>query len=158
MDILTERGRTTVTQELEAADIFERNYPSIIYNHTPKGLPAVIDAVLTRKKNIVGVVETKCRVNMDLATLMRDYNGRWLVTNEKIIKAIEVANILQVPFVGFLYFPNDKQLLFKRLWTPEKGWCVNHNVIKTTTQATVNGGTTQRYNAFIDMTDAEIIE
>ena len=158
MDINTPKGAETLIQELEAAEIFERHHPKLLYCHTPKDEPARVDAVLVKGRHVVAVVETKCRPSMDLADLMVKYEGTWLVTNQKVIDNKTCAELMNVPFVGFLYLPGDKKLLFKTIWHPKRGWAKRINVRRTETQATVNGGKAVRDNAYIDMSDADVIE
>jgi hypothetical protein len=79
------------------------------------------------------------------------------VTDEKIRKAQQIAEALQVPFVGFLYMPETDALLFETLWHPSKGWTVDIQVKETETQATINGGKILRKNAYIDMSKAKLI-
>lgn len=156
MDIKTEKGQRTLEQEREAIEIWRAHYPSVIYNETPKGKPAIVDAVLTTGKGeICGIVETKCRVSMDLEEFDSRYNWKWLITFEKVMNAVDVAKALQVPFVGFLYFPRDKTLLVQKIFSPDTGFCTVMEIRHTTTQATVNGGKIDRDNAYIDMSSAK---
>jgi hypothetical protein len=159
MDILTTKGRKTVEQEQEAIKIWNSKYPSIIYNETPKKKPADIDAILiNEKKEIVGVVETKCRVSMSLDKFYNFYSGKWLVTFEKIMKAVSVSKSIYVPLVGFLYFPDEKTLLVQKIFDPENGFCVAFDVRHTETQASVNGGLIYRDNAYIDMNKSKVLK
>jgi hypothetical protein len=86
-----------------------------------------------------------------------EHKSRWLVTDEKIRKAQQIAEALQVPFVGFLYMPETDALLFTTLWHPASGWTVDIQVKETQTQATINGGKIVRRNAYIDMSRAKLI-
>lgn len=155
MDVLTTRGQKTLEQEKEAIGIWRANYPDITYNHTPKDSPADIDAILTGRDNrIVGVVETKCRVSMSLEEFLDTYDSMWLVTYSKITSGINISKALQVPFVGFLYFPREKTLLVKSIYCPRDGVKARMEIKHTTTQKTVNGGKIMRDNAYIDMSNA----
>ena len=69
----------------------------------------------------------------------------------------EVANALQVPFVGWLYLPADKTLLVKTIWRPVQGFVAELAVTQSITQKTINGGSVMRANAYIDMKDAKVI-
>lgn len=155
MDILTERGKETLEQERDAVAVWLNHYPDLTYNETPKGRPADIDAILTNKRHeIIGVVETKCRVSMSLREFDEEYESMWLVTFDKILRGIDVSNALQVPLVGFLYFPHDITLLVKNIYCPRNGLQTPMEVRNTKTQRTVNGGTIMRDNAYIDMSKA----
>ena len=85
------------------------------------------------------------------------YEKRWLVTQKKLDDASEIAQALQTKLVGFLYFPEADVLLVKTLMAPGKGWVTNIRKEHTRTQATINGGSTVRLNAYIDMTDALVL-
>lgn len=159
MDILTDKGRKTVEQEQEAIEIWKSNYPDIIYNETPKKKPADIDAILTTKSHqIIAVVETKCRVSITFDEFCNKYQEKWLVTFDKITRSINVSKALCVPFVGFLYFPEAKMLLTKKIFDPSTGLKTSLEVRNTETQATVNGGSIFRDNAYIDMSGAKVLK
>ena len=155
MDILTERGQETLQQVADAIDIWTRHYPTLQYVHTPSDRPADIDGVIIQKGTIRGIVEIKCRVSMSLEAFDNDYKSEWLVTFDKIIRCMRVSNAVQAPFVGFLYFPREKVLLYKTIYRPDQGVQATMRVENTATQATVNGGKINRDNAYIDMKDAK---
>lgn len=155
MDILTKRGQRTREQEEEAVRIWKAHHPTIRYNETPKDSPADIDAILTNDRDaIIGVVETKCRVSMSMTEFEDTFDSMWLVTFDKIVRGMNIAKALQVPLVGFLYFPFEKTLLVQKIYCPTTGLQTPMEVKHTTTQTTVNGGTIMRDNAYIDMSKA----
>ena len=156
MDILTLRGQETVRQENLAIKIWEKNVPDFKYVHTPKDRPCTVDAFLVKNNIIQAVVETKCR-DMYLGKLKTKYSWRWLVTFEKIVMAQNIARQLHVPLVGFLYCIPDKTLLVHTIWNPKTGYC-DFEVMKTKTQATVNGGDATRDNAYINVKEAKVYE
>ena len=101
------------------------------------------------------MAETKrLRYDMTLDQFAEAYREEWLVTFDKIIKGIKVAEALRVPFYGFLYIVQNRALLLRRLWSPRVGLEFARLVVrKTKTQATCNGRRScVRDNAFIDMT------
>jgi hypothetical protein len=156
MDILTERGQKTLSQEAEAIAIWHSSYPSIRYFETPKDRPADVDAILTTASGkLVGVAETKCRVSITIDQFENKYKFLWLVTFDKIVRGMNVAKSLQVPLVGFLYFPVEKTLLFQKIFCPQDGLQTAIDIRRTKTQATVNGGEIYRDNAYINMENAK---
>ena len=157
MDILTPKGQESKRQEDRAIDLWHRSFPSLRYCETPKDKPATVDAIIVRGDEIRAVVETKCRPQLNMTIFALEHKSRWLVTDEKIRKAQQIAEALQVPFLGFLYMPETDALLFETLWHPEKGWKVDIEVKETQTQATINGGKIVRRNAYIDMSRAKLI-
>ncbi len=157
MDVLTPRGQESRNQEERAIAIWQARFPHIHYVHTPKDSPAVVDAVLVREGQIVGVVETKCRPQLTVLQFSMDYQSRWLVTKKKIDDGVQTAKALCVPYVGFLFLPEADLLLYQTIWRPNHGYVCDITVSDTRTQATINGGSIVRTNAFIDMSKAKFI-
>lgn len=156
MDVLTPAGQKTLQDEARAQEIFEINFPGWRYMHTPKNRPADVDAVVIHEGQVSGVIETKCRYDVDLKEFNQRYNGQWLVTFDKLIKGRDVATALQVPLVGFLYLVRSDVLLMITIF--ENGSFVPKiRMEETVTQKTVNGGRIVRTNAFIDMSTARIL-
>jgi hypothetical protein len=157
LDVLTPRGTVSRQWEDRAVELWSSQWPDLKYVHTPKDKPAIVDALLIKNGAVVGVVETKCRPSLSLVDFKVTHNMRWLVTNEKLQKAQVIAAGLSVPLIGFLYMPEQDLLLYNSLWKPEKGWVVDIETKTTKTQATINGGTAWRENAYIDMTNSKMI-
>jgi hypothetical protein len=158
MDILTPRGQISRKQEERAIEIWHRHHPRLRYTHTPKDSPASVDAVIVLNDQIVGVVETKCRPQLTIADFRVLYESRWLVTAKKIEDGVDIARGLYVPFVGFLYIPSDDVLLHQTIWKPgQHGYACNVDIRNTRTQATVNGGSIVRENAYVDMSNARAL-
>jgi len=154
MDILTERGAETLRDEVRAKAIFLATHTAYSYIETPKDQPASVDAFLVRDGIIRSVVETKCRYDCDYNKFSAQYESQWLVTMNKIERARAIALGLCVPLVGFLYLRQSDLLLVQSI-TDHKGMYVPDITIKPTrTQATVNGGSIIRSNAYIDMSGA----
>jgi hypothetical protein len=88
---------------------------------------------------------------------MQDHKAEWLVTYQKLKDGQAIADALCTKFVGFLYLPDADILMFKTLWSKEHGWATPMRIMQTRTQATINGGSAVRENAFINMTDATVL-
>jgi hypothetical protein len=157
MDILTPRGQESRKWEDRAVQIWSSHYPDIIYASTDKDAPCVVDAVLVKNGKIIGVVEQKSRPGMTVLDFNVTYGKRWLVTQKKLDDASEIAQTLHTKLVGFLYFPEADVLLVKTLMAPGKGWVTDIRKEHTRTQATINGGSVVRLNAYIDMTEALVL-
>ena len=157
LNVLTERGQAAVEQEKEAVAIWNSHFPDLIYNDTPKDSPAAVDAIITRNGSVLAVVETKCRY-ISYATFTEVYQNRWLVTFEKLAKAREISEAMNVPLLGFLFLVEDKKLIWRKIWDPKDGWTVDFYVQKTKTKKNINGGEALRDNAFIDMIEANILD
>ena len=158
MDILTEKGQVSLSDEQYAARWMEKKF-SLKYIQTPKDSPAVIDAIITNKTSseILAVVETKCRYDVvSLDQFQTNYKNEWLVTWSKVHNAINIATSMGVPCVGFLYLVKPKVLLMQRISDPDGKLVVEVRLSTTSTKATTNGGRALRTNAFIDMSEAAI--
>ncbi len=155
LDIETERGQATLAQEKQAYAIFEARFPDFLVLHTDKTKPEPFDGWILRNDKITSVVETKCRVDVSYEEFLKRYQNKWLVTEAKLqIIANYIKNSeIPVPLYGFLFFPNSKVLLIKKL-IDKSGEITARELRRTNTQATVNGGTAYRMNAFIPMMDA----
>jgi hypothetical protein len=158
LDINTPRGQETLHDELEMAALFEEHRPGFSYVMTDKTGTATVDAIIVRlyNKAIIGVAEAKCR-KMTLDTFRGPFKSEWLVTAEKVRGGAAIAKALGVPLWGFCYLVPSRILLTQRLFDPASGWLARIEERRTKTQATVNGGTAWRLNAYIDMRSATMI-
>ena len=156
MDILTTKGQATLKDEQRAADIFKKHFPTYQYLETPKDMPAVVDALLYERE-LMAVVETKCRYDMDYDKFCHAYNCEWLVTFDKINKGAKLAASLGVCLVGFLYIVPSDYLLVQKLSDTDGNFIVDIHLRETETQRTINGGLITRTNAFINMKGARVL-
>ena len=156
MDILTPKGMVTLIQEMDAIQIFLGKYPSYDFIETPKDEPADIDGFIIRNGTLVSGVEVKCRM-MTCDQLFHDYKGRWLITYDKIERGISICRSLGVDFRGFLYLVPDKTLMIVKIWDHKTGETVDMDLEETRTQATVNGGSIVRLNAYVSVAGATVV-
>lgn len=156
LDVNTDRGRETLREEENACSLFERRYDGYKYFNTPKTTAADIDAVICKGNTAVAIAETKCR-SETLDIFKGRYMSEWLLTHEKLFKGKQISDALQVSFLGLIYLVPSRCLLVSRLYTPKDGWLVRFRVEKSWTRATCNGGMANRDNAYIDISNAEII-
>lgn len=157
MDILSARGQTTLPDEQRAKEIFLINYPAYRYVETPKDRPADVDAFLVHGDSIRAIVETKCRYDCDLPKFREAYGNEWLVTFDKIERARAIARSLCVKVIGFLYLKQTDVLLVQELVSADGLYVPSIRLDSTTTQATINGGTATRTNAYIKMDSAKLL-
>lgn len=162
LDINTERGQATLADEMRLAYLFE-THAHQRYIHTPKNLACCVDALIVDDEThpgmpvITAVAESKCRYDLTLAKLLKEFRGEWLVTFAKLTIAQHLADSIAVPLYGFLYLVDENVLLTKCLYLPTRGWITKFRVEQTETKATCNGGAAIRANAYIDMRDATVI-
>lgn len=148
LSINTPKGQKSIADEQLVAKWVERK--GMLYIQTPKDRPAYVDAILVKDGELFAVVETKCRYNMTLEVLKNKFGNEWLVTEAKIEYGLEIADMLCVRFLGFLYLVDADTLL-----TVDLGK-VPRRIAVTETQQTVNGGKIMRTNAYIDMSNAKV--
>jgi len=156
MDILTQKGQLTLPDEARAHQLFTSQHANFTYVETPKDKPSDIDAFLVKNGIIKAVVETKCRYDCDINKFFGQYNGKWLVTLDKIERCRDVAKSLCVDFVGFLYLKQSDILLVQKISNVFGSYVPNIEIKSTETQATINGGKAVRSNAYIDMSKAKV--
>ena len=153
LDVLTPKGQKSIVDEQKAKAIFLRNFSEYNYIETHKDKSADVDAFLTKDLVIKAIIETKCRYDVTIEEFKERYKSQWLITFDKLERAKVLAKILQVDVVGFLYLVQSETLLVQKII--DDGEYVGRIVIeKTKTQKTINGGSVERVNAFIDMTQA----
>ena len=158
LDVLTPKGQQSVRDEQAAVALFTGRYPQYRYCQTDKGLPADVDAILMIDGCLRQVVETKCRYDCDLPKFMGAYKGQWLVTYDKVVRAMAIAKGLRIGLMGFLYIVPSKTLLVQRITDDEGKFLISLRIETTETQATTNGGRALRSNAYIDMRNATVIK
>jgi hypothetical protein len=158
LDVLTPKGQQSVRDEQAAVALFTGRFPQYAYCETPKDLSADVDALLMIGGTLRQVVETKCRYDCDMEKFMGQYRGQWLVTYDKLVRAMDVAKALRIGLMGFVYIVPSKTLLVARITDDQGKFLVPFSVQTTRTQATINGGSAVRSNAYINMRGATVIK
>ena len=152
-DIDTQKGQQTKIWE-EACMTLLTHHTGLTWSKTKE--PCEVDGILTdRKKDLRFVVEQKSR-QMTYDRLMRDFDGYWLLTADKLRHLAAAAKMLYAPAVGVLYLVPDETVLVLRLMDDTGRMLVPYRSEATVTQRTVNGGLARRMNAFINMKQAAI--
>lgn len=152
LDILTPRGQQTLRDLDTAVRLWESNNPGWRVSLLPDDRESAIDGFLISPSGQTAAgIEVKCRYKVTRDSFRAAFNNEWLITMRKLTTAWNVCSSLCVPLVGFLYLVDDQTLLTKRIVDSEGDFCAGFRCEKTETQKTVNGGTAQRANAFINM-------
>ena len=135
MDIFTPKGQESLEQErkLLASFCAATNYSVI---ETDKNQPAQVDGFIVDGGVLCGVFESKCR-KADVAK-MHKWGDEWILTHQKLLDGAEISKRLCTPFYGIVYLLDEPIGIFIKLTDSE-------------TQATINGGTVVRANAYIDL-------
>lgn len=154
LGVLSEKGQKAVEQARVGLSLIPRKYIE-----TSQSREGAIDGFFLNDSGeyIAAAFEVKAR-DMTLERLNKSFAGEWLLTFEKIKKGAEVAKHLCVPFFGVVYLvPEDKTLLIKL--TDDHGNIVAPMRLEVTpTQATCNGGSAMRTNAYISMHSARVFK
>ena len=154
LDINTPRGEIAKADQIAAAKIvFDGS--EYKFHHTDTNGPARVDGVVTLEGMVVGVAEIKSR-DMTEGDLIGQFKYEWLITMDKILDLVEAAKLLGVTGYGMLYLKPSQKVLVVRICDSKGNLTCKFRVEKTETQATCNGGTALRDNAFIDMRKARV--
>jgi len=142
-----------LADEAKAVALFQARYPKWKYIDTDKETESKADALLTCEDKFAGLVLTSCRYHCSVSTFRLNWNSEWLLTWRKLAIGALLCRHLQTRLYGFLYVVDDDTLLIQRLFdpskSPERRWLTPIRFAYTETQATCNGGSIVRRNAFI---------
>lgn len=153
LDVNTPKGQVTVAQEEEQLAILHRANPAFTFIHTPKDRASDVDGFIVKNHSVVGMFLSSCRTSS--REQMRKWGDTWLLTYDKIQKAIPLAKQLCVPVYGCIYLVPD-QLVLTLTLVDDKGEVMPMmRLERTQTQATVNGGQVTRTNAYISLATAK---
>lgn len=152
LDCETEKGREWMNGQFKTMAELEKLGYVVLQT---AALNSEFDAFIARDidgvKTIVGVAEIKTRDNAGPVKLTVEYLKRdgYLITHEKVMHGQKVSKFLSVPFYVIVRLVNDHVILFWKM-TDDKGEPqFDYPVRPTTTQATCNGGTAVRNNAYL---------
>jgi hypothetical protein len=142
---------------MDAIQSFLGKYPDFDFIETPKDQPADIDGFIVKGGTIISGVEVKCRM-MSYHDLMNKFNSEWLITYDKIERGIAICRSLGIDFRGFLYLVPEQILIIVKIWDYKTREDCIMKIEETRTQATVNGGSIVRLNAYVDVSNATVIQ
>lgn len=159
LDINSERGQKSLEQEREVQS-FVKHCWNVDIIETPKISSSKCDGFLVRNNEILALFETKCRYDMSYSDLVD--RGSWLITYDKILQCKKISEMLQVPFIGFLYLApkasNERVLLFVKITDKTGNFVFEFETYNQETQKTINGGTIIRENAYIPVDQLEFVK
>jgi hypothetical protein len=160
LDINTPKGQKSVEDEQIMLQQIRKVWELDVIE-TPKKKAAKIDTMLARDGVLVGITENKCRYNMyfkdDHFYLPKADTKKvdsWLITNEKIENGRILAGALCVPFFGFLHLVHDNTILWWKIASSDGKFLIDFDSKESKTQATINGGTIMRDNAYLPIKHA----
>ena len=140
----TERCWAAIMQHFAFMDVKRQ------YLHDAHPADGILRSRATNKPLML--IEVKSRHDFDERTFWERHRGTWLISNHKLRDNIPIARAMRIPFYGAMHIVQSRTVLFKKIWGD--GVTCAHEVRRCSTQATINGGTKIRDNAFIPMDDA----
>jgi hypothetical protein len=153
LDCRTEVGQEFIADQHLILNRVERAWRCSAVR-TPDQDAADIDALLERAGCLCAVVEVKARTMSE--DTLRSF-GSIIVTNEKLNKGITLAKSLCVPFF-FVVGLKGGPIFWWRVCDANGRVAVIREVANTRTQATCNGGSVVRLNAYLSLKQAHRID
>lgn len=155
LDANTPLGRAAIESSREGIGAFLKEHPSLRLIETDQQQPADVDGILHDGKVVRAVVELRTRY-LTLDKMMDTYEGKWLVSYDKLERGRELAIALRCDFVGVIVLAPSSIALVKRLCDSSGEWTCAFTTAITNTKATVNStAIDRRKNAFVDITTAK---
>lgn len=184
IDAMSPRGLVAVEWARKGLNAWNRMHPQYCWIETKQDRYADLDVIIGKpegdwaEKHIGNPVDAKClwigaeldqvmeiksRFNVTKEKFFDEWQGRWLVTYDKLKRCYDTAFSLRADLTGLLVLVDSKVCYHKVLakYNKENGgleWQIKFEILQTETQKTINGGSALRKNAFIDMTEAHPIE
>jgi len=150
MDILTPKGQKSLEQERKLLASFCAAMKCSVIE-TDKNQPAQIDGFIVCDGALCGIFESKCRkANV---SQMHRWGDEWILTYQKLLDGAEISRRLCTPFYGIVYLLDEPLGIIIQLTDHEGKILPKVRVEETATQATINGGTAVRANAYIDISE-----
>lgn len=149
LDINTPKGQEYLKYERYMLNKISQTIGVI---ETPKTLDSEVDGFIY-KDELIGCFESKCR-NMTRKQL-HDWGG-WLISYDKILKGCDIAKRLRINFYGFLYLIPDDEIYTWKIADNSGDILIKMHIERTKTQASCNGGSAIRTNAYLDFQSAKL--
>lgn len=154
LDCRTERGQVFVERQFAIAERCAGMWRSE-FAITPDNEDSPIDAIFSRE-HVMGLVsEIKAR---DLTLDQLHAFGSYLVTYAKLVKGREIGMALRVPFSLIVGLYPERHIVWWPICDADGTWRTIADVRRTTTQATCNGGTALRANAYLPLEGMTVIQ
>jgi hypothetical protein len=151
MDAMTPLGRTALQQAERALRSIEDFYNGAVkFVPFADHQPADVDGFVMKKGIVTGIYEIKAR-DMSAADLFSKFRGEWLISHDKLAKALVLCRSLRVNFTGFVVLIPDGIVLAQTIYEADGSSPCGYRVEQTDTRATVNGGKASRLNAYVPM-------
>jgi len=150
LDINTPRGQESVEEEKNMLRIIRNYYPLSTFIHTPIRKAALIDGLIIKDNELLGIFESKCR-RESLDSFRQKYDNMWMISYRKLIDGCNSSKSLAVPFWGFLYLVNDQKVIIVQITDSNGRFIHIPPVERKQTSKSCNGGTMIDTCGYIDI-------
>ncbi len=153
LDCTTPRGKVYIGHQMGCLDRLAAAWKAQIVS-TAEDDMADIDALAIKDGCISAAMEVKSR-EMDLAQLCRF--GSYLITFDKLLKLRAMAAGLRVPGLVVVSLLKDASIVYWKVCDSAGDMLVQLEGKVSKTQATCNGGSADRYNAYLSLADMKLL-
>ena len=154
LDADTPLGRAAIATSREGVEAFLREHPTLRLIETDQSKPADVDGIIHSNGMIRAIVELRTRY-ITLDRMMDTFDGKWLVSFDKLERGRDLARALRCEFVGVIVLALSSVVLVKKLCDADGNWTCEFTTAITDTKATVNStAIDRRRNAYVDVTTA----
>ncbi len=153
LDCVTPNGKRFIASQNEVCRRIE-SAMKVRVIATDNDSKAPVDAVIEKGDMIAAVAEIKSR-QMTYEQLERF--GTYLITAEKLDSLILAASLLYAEGFLFVHLIKDGKIVYWKICDDEGVPCFEYKTERTVTQATCNGGTATRLNAFLPVSRCRVL-
>lgn len=159
LDCNTERGKIYIAEQLACQKRVESAIECELIS-TKTNTASDVDALMIKNKILVGLAEVKTREmglkDGKLTTDKGDFDS-YLITYEKLEKLKRLCESFKVPGYLFVSLLHTKKIVAWNICDGSGNYIANIKKEYTKTQATCNGGTAHRENAYISLETMKIL-
>ncbi len=153
LEVLTPRGMEANATAHRVADAIAAR-KGMVWAPTPEDRPATVDGAFLKDGRLHALAECKVREDRRAEIARTKWGDSLLITYEKLYRGKALAEGLAVPLVLIIYLRPDATAYVWRVSDERGRWTKHPHTEETRTQATCNGGTAYRLNAFLPFADA----
>lgn len=131
------------------------------FGNFPDHETTVVDGIASINNVASFIYENKCR-KASLIDKKIKYRGRfyndYLISHNKIEEGAKLSKMLKLPFLIFIYFEENDTLAYFQVTNQKGKIMIDYDQKRSKTQNTVNGGVANRVNAFIKLSQIQVVK
>ena len=112
LDINTTKGQRYAAHQMKVQEALEETMPQFRFEQTHIERASPIDGMSFSDKGLVGIYEIRCRED---SWEQIEKWGSWMVTEDKLLKGIELAVALKADYFVFIHTIKDGQIHSARI-------------------------------------------